>query len=100
MQAALQQTPWEQKPDLHLSAELHSAPFRLLPQDPSLQVLGGTQSESLEQLERQTLPLHTKGSHPRDGGAWHWPVALQVGASVKMLWLSQLETPHLVVPAG
>lgn len=84
-QRALQQTPWAQIPEKQSMSELHSAPFGPLPHEWFLQVLGGTQSESFEQLVRQVLPLHTNGSHPRDGGDTHWPDWLQAGASVRML---------------
>jgi hypothetical protein len=58
LQGALQQTPWEQKPEMHWVAELHSAPFMALPQEPFSHLLGGTQSESLLQLFGQVFPLH------------------------------------------
>ncbi len=58
-QEVLQQTPWAQIPERHWMPELHSAPFGLLPHEPFMQMLGGTQSVGFEQLVGQVLPLHT-----------------------------------------
>ncbi len=58
LQAELQHTPWAQKPERHSMPELHSAAQGALPHELLMQVLGGAQSESLEQLLRQVVPLH------------------------------------------
>jgi hypothetical protein len=98
VQAALQQTPWAQKPDSHSPAALHSAPVGFFPHEPATQKFPGTQSASLVQLRKQLVPLHTNGLQVCEGGATHCPARLHVGAAVKAPW-SQVAGPHSV-PSG
>lgn len=58
VQAALQQTPWAQCPDLHSLSPEHWAGGSLRPQEPFTQVLGGAHWLLFWQLVKQVvLPL-------------------------------------------
>jgi hypothetical protein len=59
VQAELQHTPCAQPPDSHSPPALHSAPLGFFPQEPFTQKLPATQSASLVQPAKHTLPLQT-----------------------------------------
>jgi len=83
-QASLQQTPSAQNPDLHWSADLHAWPRPRLPQLPSTQVAGVTQSASVVQASRQTSPPHMNGSQAMAGPSRQLPRPSQLPAGTML----------------
>jgi hypothetical protein len=61
----MQHLPWAQNIELHSASLPQLAPIGFLPQLPPTQVLGDTQSASVEQVVRQVLPsvAHWYGVH-------------------------------------
>jgi hypothetical protein len=70
-QARSQQTPWAQKPLWHSSADAHSAPRGLRPQDPETQKSPGAHCWSEVHEAKQVSPLQAYGLHVREREATH-----------------------------
>jgi hypothetical protein len=85
VQAAPQQIPCSQKPELHSTALPQVAPTGFLPQLPLRQLLGATQSLSLAQIVRQ-LPVvpHMNGAHDCPGVVTQVPRPSQRNAVVSV----------------
>jgi hypothetical protein len=83
-QAASQQTPSAQKPDLHWLPCMHGCPSPRMPQLPLLQVAGGTQSASEAQLSLQALPWQMEGAQLMGDPTTQVPLPSQVEAGVSM----------------
>ncbi len=85
VQAALQQTPWAQKLELHSAAIVQAAPLGSLPQLPLMQVFGAAQSALAVQVVRQApAVLQAYGSHSVLVTVRQTPAPLQVRFGVRV----------------
>jgi hypothetical protein len=85
VQAALQQTPWAQKLELHSAAMVQAAPFGSLPQLPLMQVFGAAQSAFAVQVVRHApAVLQEYGSHRVLVTVRQTPAPLQVRFGVRV----------------
>ena len=83
VQLELQQTPCWQRPEAHSTPPVQTVPSGFFVHWPALQMLGATQSASLEQVVRQVLLVpHANGAHEIGVAAWQVPVPLQVRSGV------------------
>src|SRR5262245_64091453 len=81
VQVPPQQTPCSQKPELHSGPPPQAAPIGFLPQLPLMQLLGGTQSASPEQIVRQRSSVaQLNGAHDCPGVVSHLPAPSQRNA--------------------
>jgi hypothetical protein len=83
-QAALQQKPCAQNPDVHWAPAVHAAPMAFVVQLPPLQVNGETQSVSAVQVVLHAPVPQTNGSQAEVDTVWQVPVPLQVRAGVSV----------------
>ena len=83
-QAALQQKPWAQNPDVHSAAAAQDAPRAFLVQLPPLHEKGERQSALLLQVVLQAPVPQTYGSQAEVVTVWQVPVPLQVRAGVSV----------------
>jgi hypothetical protein len=77
-----QQTPSVQKPLLHWVPAVQADPFFLRPHELFRQVLGGTQSLSLTQVDRQLLLRQVKFPQDTVVGVTQLPLPSQVEAGI------------------
>jgi hypothetical protein len=85
VQAALQQMPCSQRPDMQSDAAVHVPPGDFFPQLPLRQRFPPEQSAFVVQVLRQVASvLHVKGVHIRFVPGTHAPAPLQVGLGVKV----------------
>jgi hypothetical protein len=77
-----QHTPLVQCPLLHSWSEEHEAPSAFLPQTPSRQVFGATQSLATAHVRRHAFPSHVNGAQERRAPAVQWPLPSQVDAAM------------------
>jgi hypothetical protein len=96
--AALQHTPWAQKPELHSVPAAQVAPMAFLPQLPALQTLGLLQSALVVQVVLHAPVPQANGSQLDVVAAWQVPVPLQVRAPVRVTPV-QLAATHWVPEA-
>jgi hypothetical protein len=94
-QARSQQVPLSQIPDVQSAGARQAPPLGFLPHDPPMQVAGGTQSPSLRQAVKQSLPLHWKGAQTVACPATQLPCPLQADTA-RWAAMAQLSGAHSV----
>jgi hypothetical protein len=99
VQAAPQQTPCSQKPELHSGPPPHAAPIGFLPQLLLMQLLGATQSASVVQMVRQRPSVaQLNGAHDWPGVEAQTPAPSQRKADVSVDPVQPISWQ--IVPAG